>query len=82
MRIVSRQLTAAYLRALSALNLRDVARLTGRGYRTLQAYRGGDLQPSAEAVQELIAYLRQRSKTLTHAADTLEAAQEREAGDG
>ena len=72
---------AAYLQALARLNLSDVSRETGRAYRTLQAYRRGELQPSAAAVSELIAYLRAQTKSSTHAADKLTAAQRREGED-
>jgi len=65
---------APYLDALRPLNLRDVARETGRGYRTLHSYLRGERGIPTEAAEELAAYLRSRAATFTVAADQIEAA--------
>jgi hypothetical protein len=59
-----------YLEALKLLNLKDVARKTGRGYRTLHAYLRKEFNPPEAAMQELVQYL----KEFTTAAEQLEEA--------
>lgn len=73
-----------YLEALELVNLSDLARATGRGYRTLTAYRKGEFNPSEAAMKETLQYLRARAEELTQAADELEAAltQNKEEEDG
>ena len=63
-----------YLKALARLNISRVADDTGRGLRTLQAYRRGERRITKAAARELLAYLRTMSSDLTDAADALEAA--------
>ena len=63
-----------YLRALESLNLSEVARQTGRSYRTLQAYRMGERRVTERAVRELVEYLRRRAESDGESADGLEAA--------
>lgn len=69
---------ARYLDALRPLNLREVARETGRGYRTLHSYLRGERGVPREAVEELVEYLRSRASTFTVAADEIEAALQEE----
>jgi hypothetical protein len=71
---MGKALEALYLKALDLLNLSDVSRETGRGYRTLKAYRGRDRRITSEAARELASYLRSRGRLLNEAADKLEAA--------
>ena len=61
-----------YLRALERVNLSDLARESGRAYRTLQAYRRGEFLPPVEALKELSDYLHDRAQELTDAAQTLD----------
>lgn len=63
-----------YLEALRAQNLADVARVTGRGYRTLHSYLRGERGVPRRAAEELAGYLRAQAETLTTAADHIEAA--------
>jgi hypothetical protein len=63
-----------YLEALKLLNLKDVARSTGRGYRTLHAYLRKEFNPPEAAMRELVGYLR----GFTDAATRLEEALRRE----
>lgn len=63
-----------YLEALRLLNLSDLARETGRGYRTLKAYRSGERRITEAAATELVKYLRDQSKGFSAAADALAAA--------
>ena len=72
------EIKTKYLSALGLLNLSEVSRETGRAYRTLQAYRRGELEPSPKAVLELIGYLRAKGETLKNAAEELAAHQEEE----
>ena len=72
----------AYLTALDRLNVRRVADVTGRGLRTLHAYRRGERGITEDAARELLEYLRAMSSDLTKAADALEAALLKEADDG
>ena len=67
-----------YVKALKGLNLGDVARETGRGLRTLQAYRSGYRRVTEPAARELVKYLRARSATFTTAANRVEAALKKE----
>ena len=67
-----------YLEVLALLNMRDVAKETGRGYRTLQSYRLGERRITEAAVREMVKYLKERSDTLTAAADALASALEQE----
>jgi hypothetical protein len=76
------QVEDAYLMALDRLNVRRVADVTGRGLRTLHAYRSGERRITEAAAGELLLYLRAMSSDLTKAADALEAALLREADDG
>jgi len=76
------QMKDAYLRALHPLNVRRVADATGRGLRTLHAYRRGERRITADAAGELVEYLRAISSDLTKAADALEAAIMQEVDDG
>lgn len=69
---------ARYIEALRPLNLREVAEETGRGYRTLHSYLRGERNVSREAAEELVAFLRSRARSLTAAADEIEAALARE----
>ena len=70
----------SYLGALGLLNLKDLARESGRGYRTLHSYRLGERRISEAAVREMLEYIRERSEKLTAAANALEAALEQEGG--
>ncbi len=72
----------AYLTALDRLNVRRVADGTGRGLRTLHAYRRGERRITEDAARELLEYLRAMSSDLTKAADALEAALPEEVNDG
>ena len=72
----------AYLTALDRLNVRRFADVTGRGLRTLHAYRRGERRITEDAARELLEYLRAMSSDLTKAADALEAALLKEADDG
>lgn len=65
---------AQYLGTLRLLNLREVSRETGRGYRTLHSYLRGERGVPREAAHELLAFLRSQASTLTRAADAMEAA--------
>ena len=71
-----------YLRGLARLNIRRVADDTGRGLRTLHAYRRGERRITEATARELLEYLRAMSSDLTGAADALEAALRKEAEDG
>ena len=75
------EMSRAYLEVLGLVNLTDVTRETGRGYRTLMAYRDGSRNVTREAAQELVDYLQARSDKLAAAASALAAAVEEE-GDG
>ena len=72
----------AYLEALSRLNVNQVSRATGRGVRTLQAYRRGERRITEAAARELVDYLRAMSSDLTQVADALDALVPKEADDG
>ena len=78
---MGKALEKAYLRALGLLNVSEVARATGRAFRTLAAYRAGERRVTAEAARELVAYLQGRAKRLTAAADALAAALDRDEGE-
>ena len=65
---------ARYLEALELVNLSDLARETGRGYRTLTSYRSGERRVTAAAAHELLTYLDGRARAVTTAAETLRAA--------
>lgn len=67
-----------YKAALHELNLREVARETGRGYSTLQAYLAGTRRVTDGAVRELVAFLRERAERYNSTADALEALTESE----
>ena len=69
-----KQLTRSYLRALELVNLSHLSKETGRAYRTLQAYRMGERRVTEKAAEELVTYLRARSREFVLAADNLEAA--------
>ena len=71
-----------YRKALELLNVKAVSRETGRGWRTLMAYRRSERRVTAAAARELVEYLRRQSSRFTAAADALEAALEEEEGDG
>lgn len=68
----------SYLGALRLLNLAELSRETGRGYRTLKSYRTGERRITEAAAKELVEYLRARSDKLSAAADALAAALEEE----
>ena len=70
-----------YLEALRLLNLSDLAKATGRGYRTLMAYRKGDRRITEAAARELVQYLLDRSNEFMAVADALAAALEEEVTD-
>lgn len=70
-----------YLEALRLLNLSDLARETGRGYRTLKAYRSGERRITEAAAKELVEYLQARSERFSAAAVALAAALEEEVKD-
>ena len=70
-----------YLEALRLLNLSDLARVTGRGYATLKAYRSGRREITEAAVMELVKYLQDRSEEYSAAAVALAAALEEEERD-
>ena len=61
-----------YLRALERVNLSDLARESGRAYRTLQAYRRGEFQPPVEALKALSDHLHHQAHEFTDAARTLD----------
>ncbi len=61
-----------YLRALERVNLSDLARESGRAYRTLQAYRRGEFLPPVEALRELADDLHDRAREFTDSAQTLD----------
>ncbi len=71
-----------YLRALARLNVSRVAGGTGRALRTLHSYRRGERRITEAAARELLEYLRAMSSDLTKSADALEAALQKEGGDG
>ena len=71
---MGKQLEDLYLEALGLLNLKDLARESGRGYRTLHGYRLGERGITEAAVREMLEYIRERSEELTAAANALEAA--------
>ena len=75
---MSTDLAKWYRETLASLNLADVARVTGRGHRTLHAYVREERNVTTPAVGELIEYLRAKSATYTAAADKMAAALERE----
>ena len=75
---MGKEMEDRYLEALRLLNLSELARVTGRGYRTLKAYRIGERRITEAAVKELVEYLRDQSKEFTAAADALAAALEEE----
>ena len=79
---MSNQLTESYLKALELVNLSHLSKESGRAYRTLQAYRMGDRRVTEKAAEELVAYLKRRTESLSAAADRLEAALPEEGGDG
>jgi len=64
----------AYLAAIEPLNVRRVADATGRGLRTLHAYRRGERRITEDAARDLLEYLRALSSDVTKATDALEAA--------
>lgn len=66
-----------YLEALKLLNLKDLARKSGRGYRTLHAYLRKEFNPPESAMRELIEYVRD----FTTAAEDLEEALRRKEGE-
>lgn len=70
-----------YLQALERLNLADVARETGRGYRTLHAYMRGERRVTREAAKELVDYLRTKADTFTTAAEEIQTALDKEANE-
>ena len=78
---MGRQTEDRYLKARRLRNLSDLAKATGRGYRTLMAYRNGERRITEAAVKELVEYLRDQSKEFTAAADALAAALEEEEKD-
>ncbi len=82
-RHMSKQLGKAYLEALEAAlaNLGTVAEDTGRGYRTIRAYRDGYRRITVGAAKSLADYLRKRSTQLEKAADKLQRAINKEVGD-
>ena len=82
-RHMSKQLEKAYLEALEAAlaNLGTIAEDTGRGYRTIRAYRDGYRRITAGAALSLVDYLRKRSTQLEDAADKLQRAIDKEVGD-
>ena len=71
-----------YRNALELLNVKAVSRETGRGWRTLMAYKRSERRVTAAAVRELVGYLRSQSSRFMAAAAALEAALEKEAGNG
>ncbi len=77
---MSTDLAKWYRETLASLNLADVARMTGRGHRTLHAYVRRERRVTDAAVRELIVYLRAKSATFTTAADQMEAALEEKEG--
>lgn len=81
-RHMGKRLTTAFLKALrtAKTTLGDVARGTGRGYRTLHAYLKGDRRVTLDAARDLLSYLRRRARELDDAADELERAVRDEEG--
>jgi hypothetical protein len=78
---MSKALERAYLAALRLVNVSDLARATGRAFRTLASYRAGERRVTPEAARELVTYLRSRADHFTRAADKLDAALAREEED-
>ena len=78
---MGKQTEDLYLEALRLLNLTDLAEATGRGYRTLMAYRMGERRITEAAAKELVKYLRDQSEKFSVAADALAAALEEEVTD-
>ena len=79
---MGRHVKSAYRKALKLLNLSEVSRQTGRALRTLQSYRRGERTVTEGAARELVGYLRKRAAEMEAAAAALEAALEKEAGNG
>ena len=71
---MSDRLDRTYRRALSLVNVSDLARWGRRAFRTLQSYRSGERRVTEGAAHELIAYLRQHSGQYSAAAKELEEA--------
>ncbi len=82
-RHMSKQLEKAYLEALEAAlaNLGTIAEDTGRGYRTIRAYRDGYRRITVGAALSLVDYLQNRSAQLEKAAKKLQRAIDKEVGD-
>ena len=57
---------------LLSVSVEEVARVVGRKYRTVIAYRQGDREVPAEVWRKLAAYMRQHSAELAEVADELE----------
>ena len=70
----------AYFAALELVTVLDLARKSGRGLSTIQAYKTGTRRVTADAGEELVSYLRERAAAFTKAADKLEAATKQERG--
>ncbi|MEE9207524.1 MAG: hypothetical protein V3U67_03980 [Gemmatimonadota bacterium] len=79
---MSERLTEMFRAALATAlaTLGDVSSGAGRGYRTLQAYRRGELPVTRSAADDLAGYLRKRAHELAAAAADLEAAAQQEEG--
>jgi hypothetical protein len=77
-------LRSAFAKAarLATASLDDVAESIGRGASTLYAYLSGARRVTPGAARELAAYLRERARAFTKAADRLDAAADREEGSG
>jgi hypothetical protein len=77
---VARRLTRLFLRALklARVSMRDVARATGRGYRSIQAVKAGEYEATPDAARDLARYLRSRGRVFSRMADALERAADQE----
>lgn len=77
---MGKRLRARYLKALelACATLGDVAEGVGLHYRSLQAHQRGERGVSADSARRLVAYLRERARAFSKAADELEAAVEEE----
>jgi hypothetical protein len=79
---MARKLTLAFLKALDVArdSVFHISLATEISRRMLTAYRREGVDVNPRVARKLVAYLRQRARTLTEAADALERAAEHEEG--
>ena len=58
---------------LLAVPLEEVAKVTGRSYNTVLAYRNGMRKPPPEVLEKLAAFMREHSAELAAAAEELKS---------